>query len=60
MALLFLGIVAIAVWIMVTFIAAVPNGWTHLPLGIGVVLIAVGLVEIEQRRQAHQERSEKP
>ena len=43
------GAAAIAVWLILTFGVAVPSGWVHLPLAVGVVLIAMGIVKGSER-----------
>jgi hypothetical protein len=40
-----LGAVAcVAVWIYLAFVAAIPNGWVHVPLVVAVILLARGIV----------------
>jgi uncharacterized membrane protein len=42
------GIVAILcllVWVYLAFVLALPNGWVHIPLILGVLLVVVAIVE---------------
>ena len=34
----------LALWIVLAFVAAIPSGWVHIPLGVGVVFLARGIV----------------
>ena len=36
---------ALAGWIVLTFVVAVPSGWVHLLLALATILIAVGIVK---------------
>lgn len=38
-----LGFAAIAEWVWLAFVRAMPNGWIHLFLAAGVMLIALGV-----------------
>jgi len=38
------AVTMLALWIVLTFVAAIPSGWVHIPLGVGVVFIARGIV----------------
>jgi hypothetical protein len=40
-----LALVSLVLWGVLAFGIAVPTGWVHVPLILGVVLIAVGIVE---------------
>ncbi len=40
-----LALVALVLWVVLAFALAIPSGWVHLPLALGVALIAVGIVE---------------
>ncbi len=42
------GFALVLAWIGFALLAAWPSGWVHLPLAIGVVLIAVGIVRSDQ------------
>ena len=44
-----LALVALILWAVLAFGLAVPTGWVHLLLALGVVLIAVGIVESGQK-----------
>jgi hypothetical protein len=39
-----LGFALIVVWFLSTFVGNVENGWVHVPLAVGAVLIAIGIV----------------
>lgn len=50
------GVACVGLWIVLAFVAAIPSGWVHLPLAIGVTLIARGLVlipppDLQQRKR---------
>ncbi len=50
------GVACLGLWIVLAFVAAIPSGWVHLPLAIGVTLIARGLVlaqppDVQQNRR---------
>ena len=36
--------VLLVTWVVLAFVAAIPSGWVHIPLGVGVVFIARGIV----------------
>lgn len=36
--------VSLVTWIALAFVWAVPQGWVHIPLGLGAVLIALGII----------------
>ena len=38
------GLALLGVWMIVAFGFAVPNGWAHVPLAVGVVCLAIGVV----------------
>jgi len=38
------GCALLGVWMVVTFGLAIPSGWTHVPLAVGVVFLAIGVV----------------
>lgn len=40
-----LALISLILWAILAFAMAIPSGWVHLPLAVGVVLIAVGMVE---------------
>ena len=40
-----LGLVFVVVWITIAFGAKVESGWAHVPLAVGVVFLAVGIVQ---------------
>lgn len=40
-----LGGIALAAWIGLTFLLAIPSGWVHLPLAAAVLLFVKGIVE---------------
>jgi hypothetical protein len=39
------GAVCVAVWIVLAFVVAIPSGWVHILLAIGVVLFSVAIIE---------------
>lgn len=39
------AVLAIALWIVLTFVMTLRSGWTHLALVAGVLLIVVSIVE---------------
>ena len=39
------AIICIVLWIFLAFVAAIPSGWVHLPLAVGVVLIAKAILD---------------
>ncbi len=39
-----LGFGLIVVWFLGTFVGNVETGWVHVPLAVGAVLIAIGIV----------------
>jgi len=44
------GLALLILWLVLAFVMAIPNGWVHLPLAAGTVLIARGIVEADARR----------
>lgn len=42
---LLLAIASLVLWVLLAFVAAIPNGWVHLPLAIGSVLLVIGIVQ---------------
>ena len=38
----------ILVWIVLAFVIAIPSGWVHIPLILGVLLIVKAIVEAGQ------------
>ncbi len=43
------GIGMLLLWAGLAFVQGAQTGWVHVPLGIGVVLIAVGVVTSDNR-----------
>jgi 1,4-dihydroxy-2-naphthoate octaprenyltransferase len=41
------GLACIALWAVLAFVLAIPSGWVHLPLAIGVVLMATAIILTE-------------
>jgi hypothetical protein len=41
------GVVLIAVWVVLAFVMAIPSGWVHVPLALGVTCIAVGIIQTQ-------------
>lgn len=42
------ALVSILLWVYLAFIAAIPSGWVHLPLVVGVVLVPIGIAGKEK------------
>ncbi|MBI2401396.1 MAG: hypothetical protein HYV20_01380 [Gemmatimonadetes bacterium] len=40
-----LALVSLALWAVLAFAMAIPSGWVHVALAVGVVLVAVAIVE---------------
>ncbi len=40
-----LALISLILWAVLAFALAIPSGWVHVALAVGVVLIAVGIVE---------------
>jgi 1,4-dihydroxy-2-naphthoate octaprenyltransferase len=43
----------LALWVVLAFVMAVPNGWVHLPLAVGAVLIAVAIIQSSPAETGH-------
>ena len=41
---LLVGTASLGAWIILAFGLAIPSGWVHVPLAVGTVLIAMGVV----------------
>ncbi len=41
---LLIGLVLIILWVIGTFVVNIATGWVHVPLAVGTVLIAIGIV----------------
>jgi 1,4-dihydroxy-2-naphthoate octaprenyltransferase len=39
------GLALLALWIVLAFVLAIPSGWVHVPLALGVTCIAVAIIE---------------
>lgn len=39
-----LALLLLIVWVVLAFVAAIPSGWVHVPLALGCVLAARGIV----------------
>jgi hypothetical protein len=46
-----LALVSMAVWVVLAFGMAIPSGFVHIFLAVGVVLIAVGIVQADAGRR---------
>lgn len=44
------GLGLLCLWVALVFLLQWPSGWVHLPLAVGVVLIAVGIVRADEKR----------
>ena len=38
------GLVLIILWVIGTFVANIATGWVHVPLAVGSILVAIGIV----------------
>ncbi len=47
-----LALASLVLWAILAFAMAIPSGWVHAPLAVGVVLIAMGIVEADKGRAA--------
>jgi hypothetical protein len=47
-----LALLSLAVWIVLAFGMAMPSGFVHIFLALGVVLIAVGIVHADEGRRS--------
>ena len=47
-----LALVVLMLWAVLAFGMALPTGWVHLLLALGVVLIAIGIVESREKPDA--------
>lgn len=45
-----LALASLILWAVLAFAMAIPSGWVHGPLAVGVVLIAIGIVDAGERR----------
>ena len=41
---LLVGAASLGAWMILAFALAIPSGWVHVPLAVGTVLIAMGVV----------------
>lgn len=39
------AVIALALWVYLAFIRAVPSGWVHVPLIVAVVCVVIAIVE---------------
>jgi hypothetical protein len=39
------GVALIALWVILAFVAALPNGWVHAPLAVAAIFIAFGIIQ---------------
>ncbi|UCF40417.1 MAG: hypothetical protein JSW43_11900 [Gemmatimonadota bacterium] len=39
-----MALLLLIVWVVLAFVAAIPSGWVHVPLALGCVLAARGIV----------------
>jgi hypothetical protein len=47
-----LGAACVVIWIIAAFVIPLRSGWAHVPLGVGVVLIGVGIVIGSEKPEA--------
>jgi hypothetical protein len=38
------ALLLLILWVVLTFAAAIPSGWVHVPLAVGCLLVARGIV----------------
>jgi hypothetical protein len=43
------ALLCLAVWAVLVYVLAVPTGWVHVPLALGFVLLARGIVGRSRR-----------
>ena len=41
------GVVLLALWVLLAFVLAIPAGWVHLALAVGICLLAVAITLTE-------------
>ncbi len=41
---LLIGLVLIILWVIGTFVVNIATGWVHVPLAVGSILVAIGIV----------------
>lgn len=39
------AVLCLMLWVGLAFVIAVPSGWVHVPLAVGTVLLALGIVQ---------------
>lgn len=39
-----MALLLLILWVLLAYVAAIPSGWVHLPLALGCVLAARGIV----------------
>ena len=39
------ALAALGLWVVLAFVVAIPSGWVHVPLAIGICLIAIAIIE---------------
>ena len=39
------GLALIVVWVVLAFVLAIPSGWVHVPLALGVICVAVAIIQ---------------
>lgn len=44
------AVLCLAAWIVLAFVLAVPNGWVHVPLVAGVLLVVRAVVAADEER----------
>lgn len=44
-----LALTSLVLWVVLAFAMAIPSGWVHVPLALGVVLMAVGIVKSNEK-----------
>jgi|AP12_2_1047962.scaffolds.fasta_scaffold42858_2 uncharacterized membrane protein len=44
------AVACLALWIVLAFVAAIPSGWVHVPLVVGVLLVVRAIVAADAER----------
>ena len=39
------GLVLLAIWVVLAFVMAIPSGWVHVPLALGISVIAIAIIQ---------------
>jgi hypothetical protein len=44
------GVVMLVIWVVLAFVMAIPSGWVHVPLALGVSAIAIAIIQTAPAR----------